>query len=194
MNFRVKAIALPVSAALLFSACASVPTGPSIVVLPGQGRAFEQFQADDLSCREWARQQTGVEPGRASTRSTISGAAIGTLLGAAAGAALGAAAGSPGTGAAAGAGVGLLGGTAVGASNAAPASGSLQRRYDGAYMQCMYAKGHQIPVARGSNYSGYAAKPAPPPPPPAPPAAPLPPGVPPPPAGTPPPPPPGTSR
>src|SRR5207247_1443468 len=122
---------------------------------------------------------------RASTQSTVSGAAIGTAVGAAVGTAIGAAAGNPGIGAAVGAGGGLLGGTAVGASNAAGANQSVQHRYDMTYMQCMYAKGNQIPLARGSQ-PAYTRQPVPPPPPP--PSAPA--SIPPPPAGTPPPPPP----
>jgi hypothetical protein len=186
-----KIVALPVVATLLLSACATVPTGPSVMVLPGSGKNFEQFQYDDAVCRQWAAQQTGTTPGKAATESTVSGAAVGTLIGAAAGAAIGAAAGSPATGAAVGAGAGLLGGSAVGASSAYGAGLSVQRRYDMSYMQCMYAKGNQVPVARGSQ-PAYSAPPPPPPPPPA--STPLPPGVPPPPAGSPPPPPPGATR
>jgi len=189
---RPRAVAVCLVAGLLTTACASVPTGPSVMVLPGTGKNFDQFQHDDAVCRQWAAQQTGTTTERASTNTAVSGAAIGTVLGAAAGAALGAAAGSPGTGAAAGAGVGLLGGTAVGAGNASTAYGSVQRRYDASYMQCMYAKGHQIPVARGSApaYTSPSARPASTPPPPPPPPA----GTPPPPPGTPPPPPPDATR
>ncbi len=179
---------LAVTAATLLTACATVPTGPSVMVLPGTGKDFERFQADDAACRQWAAYQTGTTTKQVGTESTVSGAAIGTLLGAAAGAAVGAASGSPGTGAAVGAGLGLLGGTAVGASNAASSQGSVQQRYDMSYMQCMYAKGNQIPMARGSQ-PAYTYQPSPPPPPPSPPA-----NVPPPPAGTPPPPPPGPAR
>src|SRR5712692_6967454 len=172
---------LPVAGGVLLTACATVPTGPSVMVLPGDGKNFEQFQADDAVCRQWAAQQTGTTTQRASTQSTVSGAAIGT--------AVGAAAGNPGIGAAVGAGGGLLGGTAVGASNATGANQSVQHRYDMTYMQCMYAKGNQIPLARGSQ-PAYTRQPGPPPPPP--PSAPA--SVPPPPAGNPPPPPPGLSR
>ena len=42
-----------------------------------------------------------------------------------------------------------VGGNAAGAEHGAGATWRLQRRYDMAYMQCMYAKGNQIPV-RGS--------------------------------------------
>ena len=105
----------------------------------------------------------------------------------AAGAAVGAAAKSPATGAAVGAGAGLLGGAAIGGSNAQAAGTQVQHRYDMTYMQCMYAKGNQIPISKGSLPTTYSAPPPPPPPPP--PAK-----VPPPPAGAPPPPPPGPSR
>ena len=51
---------LPVTAGLLMVACATVPTGPSVMVLPGSGKNFEQFQTDDAVCRQWAAQQTGT--------------------------------------------------------------------------------------------------------------------------------------
>lgn len=178
MIFR--SLGLGVLAIVTLGACVTVPVGPGVMVLPGAGKSFDQFQVDDAVCRQWAAQQTGTTPARASTESTVTGAAVGTALGAAAGAALGAAAGSPGTGAAVGAGVGLLGGTAAGAGGGQVAGGRVQERYDTAYMQCMYAKGHQVPI-RGRFEQGYAS-----PPPPA--------NVPPPPRGTPPPPPPGASR
>ncbi len=173
----------------LLSGCATVPHGPSVMVLPGSGKSFEQFQVDDAVCRQWASQQVGTTVQKSSTESTVTGAVIGTLIGAAAGAALGAAAGNPAVGAAAGGGVGLLGGTAIGASRADAYGGSVQRRYDMSYTQCMYAKGNQVPVARGSRMQQPAyTSPAPPPPPP-PPASAVPPTVPPPPPGPPPPPP-----
>jgi hypothetical protein len=40
-----------------------------------------------------------------------------------------------------------------------------QRRYDGAYQQCMYAKGNQIPGAMRQTRRGYGPPPPPPPPP-----------------------------
>lgn len=179
-------ILAPLLVSGLFAGCVTVPSGPSVMVLPGRGKSFEQFQADDIVCRQWAAQQVGITPGQASAGSTVSGAAVGTIVGAAAGAAIGAAAGSPATGAAVGAGTGLLGGTMVGAGRAEGSGYAAQQRYDMTYMQCMYARGNQIPVSRGSQL----ARPAPPPPPPPP----LPPDVPPPPAGPPPPPPPGPAR
>jgi hypothetical protein len=199
-------LALPLGFVLF--GCATIPTGPSVMVLPGTGKAFEQFQGDDLACRQWALQSVGVTTQKAGADNLATGAVVGTALGAAAGAALGAAAGNPAIGAAAGAGAGLLGGTAVGGGYADASMVAVQRRYDIAYMQCMYAKGNQIPVSRGSvpyNSMRTSSPPPPPPavtpppgsapaagsPPPPPPAATTPPNIPPPPAGTPPPPPPG---
>ena len=180
----------------LLGACATVPTGPSVMVLPGSGKPFEVFQADDDACRQWALRQSGAPPGDVLTGSTVSGAAIGTLLGGALGAAIGAAAGNPAIGAAVGAGSGLVLGTAGGASADAQWGMSMQRRYDIAYQQCMYAKGNQVPtVAQFSprRNGSYTAPPPPPPPPPANAPAPPPaaaPAPPPPPPGPPPPPPP----
>lgn len=168
---------------LLLAGCVTVPTGPSVMVLPGSGKAFEQFQAEDLLCRQWAFQQTGIAPGDAAAQSGVGSAVVGTVLGAGLGAALGAAAGNPALGAAAGAGAGLFSGSAIGANAAYASASAVQYRYDVAYQQCMYAKGNQIPgivqSARPTR-SVYA-----PPPPPRPSYPPPPPGY------SPPPPPPG---
>jgi len=102
-------VVLPLAACFLLTACATVPTGPSVLVLPGTAKNFEQFQTDDAVCRQWALQQTGTTPNEAGAASTVTGAAVGTAVGAGLGAAIGAAAGSPATGAAVGAGAGLLG-------------------------------------------------------------------------------------
>lgn len=174
----------------LLGACTTVPTGPNVMVLPGPNKPFEVFQADDEACRQWALRQSGAAPGDAAVQSTVGGAAIGTLLGAGLGAAIGAAAGNPALGAAAGAGGGLLFGSAAGANAGMYSGATVQRRYDLAYQQCMYAKGNQVPMAAPfAPRRAYVAPPPPPPPPPAgaPEAMPSPP---PPPPGPPPPPPP----
>ena len=161
-----KRLVVPLLAVLGLSACATVPSGPSVMVLPGSGKPFDQFQMDDASCRQWAYQQSGA-PRANPGGSVLAGAAIGTIIGGAAGAALGAIGGNPGLGAAVGAGVGAVGGTATGANAAGLSSWEMQRRYDFSYQQCMYAKGNQIPgsVVRRSPPS-YAPPPPPPPPPP----------------------------
>ena len=190
-----KPIALCLLVSVLAGACASVPSGPSVMVLPGSGKDFGQFQVEDADCRQFASQQVGTSVNEAGAKNTATGAVIGTVVGAALGAAIGAAAGSPATGAAVGAGAGLFGGTAVGASNAQASQYSVQRRYDASYVQCMYARGNQVPVARGSMPAYHQPAAAAPPPPPPPPPANTPSYViPPPPAGTPPPPPPPPTR
>jgi hypothetical protein len=177
--------------ALLLSACVSMPSGPSVMVLPGTGKSFDQFRADDLDCRQFASSQTGgTTAEQAQADSAVKSAAVGTAVGALAGALIG---GHQGAGAGAATGLIIGGASGAGAGNAS--GRTLQQRYDIGYTQCMYAKGHQVPS------SGRAAAPRPAPaavyyPPPPPPnyGAPSPSGnaVPPPPPGTPPPPPPGT--
>jgi hypothetical protein len=113
--------------------------------MPGPGKTFEQFQAEDAICRQWAAQQIGISPQETVNQNAATGAIVGTAVGAALGAAIGAASGNPAAGAAIGAGSGLLVGTASGA-NAGNAYGwEAQRRYDNTYVQCMYAKGNLIP-------------------------------------------------
>jgi hypothetical protein len=108
-------------AALVLSACSSTPPvlAPGVLVLPGSGRSFDHFRADEQECRSYSQAQTGTRE-------------------------------EPDT------------------------AGSMQQRYDRAFVQCMYAKGHKVPVS--GRYSGHieaspsAARTAPPPPPGQPPA------------------------
>jgi hypothetical protein len=74
---------------LMLAGCAGIPTGPSVLVLPGDDKSTEQFRTEDARCRQGAASEL---------QSTPKGAV------------------------------------------------SAQRRYDMAYMQCMYAEGNQIPV------------------------------------------------
>ena len=193
MKTRTRILAALVAAALL-GGCVSVPSGPGVMVLPGSGKSFDQFRADDVDCRQFAYYQAGgATPDNAAANSAVSSAAVGTLIGAAAGAAFGGH-----NGAASGAGAGLVTGSLIGASTAGASQYEVQRRYDHAYVQCMYARGHKVPVAAGyssgSHYGQGSYVSTPPPPPPA--NAPAPPAsssIPPPPAGTPPPPPPGAN-
>lgn len=133
--------------ALTLGGCATLPSGPSVAVMPGPGKTFSQFQTDDALCRQWAGQRLGISDPAAATRNTATGSVVGTVLGAGVGAALGAASGHAGAGAAIGAGTGLLLGTAAGASSDQVYGYEAQRRYDIAYEQCMYAKGNRIPGA-----------------------------------------------
>jgi len=146
---------LPLAGIVLLGACATVPTGPSVMVLPGSHKSFDEFQADGAACQQYAQSSVGGPgAGQAAADSVASSAVAGTLLGAAAGAAIGAASGNAGHGAAIGAGTGLLVGSAAGSNAAGYSYYSVQRRYDNAYVQCMYAKGNQVPV-RGRYYRDY---------------------------------------
>lgn len=149
-------------AAVALAACASAPTGPSVAVMPGSGKSFEQFNDDDAVCRQYAGNQTAGAADAANNKAVESGI-VGTLIGAAAGAAIG----GNHQGAAIGAGTGLLVGSAAG-SNASQSGGySAQRRYDIAYEQCMYAKGNSIPTMGQRQYAHPTYAPqtyAPPPP------------------------------
>ncbi len=145
-------IILFASVMLSLGACATIPTGPSVMSLPGEGKSFDEFRADDAVCRQFAYEQVGGVSGQeAAQRSAVTSAVVGTALGAAAGAAIGSASGNVGAGAAIGAGSGLLVGSAAGSSYASGSYYENQRRYDHAYLQCMYMKGNQIPGYRRSS-------------------------------------------
>jgi hypothetical protein len=166
---KTKIILLVILLLMALGGCATMPNGPTVQAMPGQGKTFDQFQSDDATCRQWAEQQIGQSPQQTMNQNAVTGAAVGTGAGALLGALVGSASGHAGTGAAVGAGTGLLVGTAVGA-NAGQASGmEAQRRYDIAYQQCMAAKGNRLPEMASPPAAPVAeAAPPPPPPPPAP--------------------------
>lgn len=173
----------PLVALLLLGACTTIPTGPSVLVMPGTGKSFDQFRGDDADCRQFALGQVGgATANETAIDSGVKSAATGAVVGALAGAAMGGH-----QGAAVGAGVGLLAGSAAGAGAGQASGYGSQRRYDNAYIQCMYAKGDRVPVSgqmRPGPARSYSPPPAPgnayaPPPPP---------------PGYPPPPPPGVIR
>jgi hypothetical protein len=97
------------AATLLVSACATtVPTEPAVIALPGSGKSFEQFNADDVNCRQHA----GARAGEIAGASWI----------------------------------------------------DQQRRYDYAYLQCMYAMGHRVPLPGQFTSAPPPGTPPPPPP------------------------------
>lgn len=105
-------------AALLAAACSTpdLPAGPNLLALPGTGKTFDEFRADEQACRNISQSDAAAKAKEVSDFD------------------------------------------------------ALQRRYDAVFTQCMYAKGHKVPV-RGnyqSNQSRNAAQTArtPPPPPP----------------------------
>jgi hypothetical protein len=152
---------------LLLVGCASAPTGPSMLVLPGTGRSFDNFRLDDMDCRQYAS-GLAAAASQGATEGAVRGAALGTVVGTIAGAAID---GSRGAGV--GAGTGLIVGAASGSSQGGVLGRDAQRQYDNAYVQCMYSKGHRVPVdgrlgemRQQAPVSSPAAGSAPPPPPP----------------------------
>lgn len=157
MKTRLSIVAL----AVLATACASLPSGPEVMALPGTGRSFDDFRNDDIVCRDYAmRQIGGPARERSANTAVVSSAAVGAAVGALAGAAIG---GRDGAGV--GAGTGLIVGGLAGTEGGQSLRGG-QRQYDHAYVQCMYGKGHRVPV--NGVYTSAPAAPAPatiPPPP-----------------------------
>ncbi len=128
---------------LAITGCANMPSGPSVMVLPGAGMSFDRFSNDNTVCQQFALAQVGgTSANQAAINSGITSAAVGTAIGAAYGAAV-----DGGQGAAVGAGTGLLAGGLVGTSTASSSMAINQQRFDSAFIQCMYAKGHQVPVS-----------------------------------------------
>jgi hypothetical protein len=94
--------------ALLLTACSSAAYGPSVLVLPGSGKTFDQFRFDERDCRAYAQPSEQESAG-------------------------------------------------------------MQQSFDRMFVQCMYAKGHKVPVSgRYSDAQQEAAARTPPPPPPPP--------------------------
>jgi len=152
--------ALPwLAAALTLGGCVvPPPQAPSVLAMPGEGKAYPQFQQDDAYCRQTAAQSAGGGPAaQAATDRAVGSAVVGTALGAAAGALIGAGAGNAGAGAAIGAGTGLLAGSSYGAGGARYSARYMQRQYDMTYTQCMVGQGNQV--------QSYGMQPSPYPPP-----------------------------
>jgi len=168
-NMNWKPSLLVLFTVVVLSGCATMPIGPTVSVMPSPGKPYEVFMTDDGVCREWAQQQIGgTSPSQTANENLAAGAVVGTVVGAGLGALIGAATGNAGAGAAIGAGAGLLGGTSIGSDAGAASGYQLQRRYDIAYQQCMYAKGNQIPGVVRRPARAYAPPPpsnySPPPP------------------------------
>jgi hypothetical protein len=130
----------PLAFAVALTGCVVLPpAGPSYQALPGSRLSYDQFQVDDAACRQYATAQVG---GRSAPESAQESAAASTVAGT-----IGAAFGGSSESAAVGAGIGLLTGAMIGLSTSEASYYAVQGRYDGAYYQCMYARGHRVPVS-----------------------------------------------
>jgi hypothetical protein len=152
---KLRASLLAMSAAVLLAGCAEEPYGPTIPVMPAQGKSQAEFAQDDAACQQFAHQQIAGQVDRANNdqaASTIIGTAIGAGLGAAVGNTRGAI-------------VGGAAGAAIGASSGpGPYEGGygIQHRYNIAYAQCMSSHGNQVPPRRHGPPPGYYGPPPPP--------------------------------
>jgi uncharacterized protein YcfJ len=142
-----------VLAAATLAGCASAPLGPTVAVMPAPNKPLDVFTAEEQQCRAYADRAVHGQT-KAADDAAVGKAVVGTVVGAAVGAAVGGR-----EGAAVGAGGGLLVGSASGAGHGQMSERQIQRRYDIAYLQCMYSFGNQVP-------GQYATRQAPPPPPP----------------------------
>jgi hypothetical protein len=145
------------AAILALEGCVTTPPGPTIRAMPGHGKSWDAFQADEDYCEHYASDRVAWRVNQANDE-----IARNTVIGTALGAALGGAIGGDTRGAVAG---GVAGG-ALGAGTAGPGykQYSAQRQYNIAYAQCMKYRGNEVggPPPRYRDY-GY---PPPPPPPP----------------------------
>jgi hypothetical protein len=147
-----------VMAVAVLVGCATAPLGPRVAVMPAPNKPLGVFEAEDRECRDYAERAIGGQT-QAADNAAVGAAVVGTAVGAVIGAAVGGR-----EGAAVGAGGGLLVGSASGSGRASLSEREIQRRYDTAYLQCMYVAGNQIP----GQYVRRSAPPPPPPPPPPP--------------------------
>ena len=140
------AVLFPVAALALLAGCSTpMPSGPSVMVLPGANKHFDQFRLDDMDCRNFAQASLdGTTTASVTGDSGVRSAALGTILGTVAGAAA-----NGSRGAAVGAGTGMAMGGLAGVGAGQSSARSVQQRYDISYQQCMYAKGHKIPGSIG---------------------------------------------
>ena len=127
--------------ALLLAGCAQTPMGPTVQIMPGNGKTLDNFAFDQATCKQFAENAVAGQAENANVRG-IGAAALTTALGAGLGAAIGG-----GHGAGIGAAGGALGGAAIGASSSSSSQLPIQQQYDNAYAQCMYTKGNMVPGA-----------------------------------------------
>lgn len=155
---RIGAVSAALAAVLLLEGCAQTPMGPTVQVLPAQGKPFEAFQQDQAICTNYAQGQVQGQAENANNRA-VGGAVLGTVLGAGLGAAIGG-----GRGAAIGAGSGAIVGTGYGAGGSERAQYGIQGQYNNAYVSCMVSKGNVLPAPPAPVYvqpAPYVVQPAP---------------------------------
>lgn len=154
MKIHVAAMAA-ISTVALLGGCATQPMGPSIPVMPAQGKSMDAFQRDEAYCEDYASGRASGKVKEANNEELKRG-----VVGAALGAGIGALAGNT-KGALIGGGIGAVLGSASGSGYD---QHRVQRVYDIAYAQCMTARGNEVGGRRRPHWRRDYAPPPPPPP------------------------------
>jgi len=113
-------------------------------VMPGPGKSFDAFQADQATCKSYAADQVRGQA-EAANNQAVGAAVLTTAIGTGLGAVAGSLSGNVGSGAAVGAVAGAGVGAGIGAGNSQGAQYTIQQQYDNAFAQCMYSKHDQVP-------------------------------------------------
>lgn len=119
-----------------------------LFVYPQKGQSSEQQQKDEYECYQWAKSQSGVDPGAPAAgpdRGKRAGGALGgAARGAAGGALIGAIAGDAGKGAAIGAAAGGLAGRRGAMRREQEGQAARAGSYDRAFAACMEGRGYTV--------------------------------------------------
>lgn len=113
----------------LVAGCETMPQGPTVAAQPGADKNIAEFRTDDARCRQAAR----AELASASAPRVLSGTAVCPAASAVV----------DDRGSVAGDGIGTL---IDGTDSAKFAGYGMQRRYNCAYVQCMYGRGDKVPL------------------------------------------------
>ena len=142
-----KGLSCAMIAAIALTGCAPTVMAPTVPVMPGPNKPFDQFTADQQICQNYANAQTAPLSAQANNQA-LGGALLTTALGAGLGAAVGG-----GRGAAIGAASGALVGGAAGAQGSSIAGMNIRQQFNIFYSQCMFARGNQVPGFSPNQYS-----------------------------------------
>jgi hypothetical protein len=132
---------------VLLLLCAAA-VGAQPFVYPQKGQTPEQQQKDEYECYQWAKSQSGVDPGAPAAgpdrSQRMRGTAGGAARGAAGGALIGAIAGDAGKGAAIGAAVGGVRGRRGAIQREQQGQAAQANSYDRAFAACMEGRGYTV--------------------------------------------------
>jgi hypothetical protein len=125
--------------------------GQDLFVYPEKGQSAEQQEQDEFACYQWAKKESGVDPGAPPKDDDRGRVAFGALGGAAKAAAVGAgigaiAKGGSGAkkGAAIGGVVGGVGGAGAAAADKQRAEQQQRKSFERAFTACMEARGYVV--------------------------------------------------